>query len=408
MGENISDYSRRKFIASSLGCLASAGLATVSPGLVRAQDSVKAASASGTDIIYRTLGRTGLKLPIVSMGAGACNDPALVQASYEIGMRHFDTAANYAYGRNEQMVGNVIAKMNVRDKAIIGTKIHTPGQRQDLTPEQSKKKLIETVEGCLRRLRTDYVDILYVHSVSDPESVKDPAIIETLAQFKEEGKTRFVGISTHANMASVINETVQGGFYDVVLTSINFTMADDTDLLAAIANAASKGVGVIAMKTQAGGARFPNPDTLREYSGSTINSAALKWVLRNENIATSIPGIGNYDHMREDFAVAGNLDYTEEEEKFLSDNRVTLGMGFCRQCSSCLASCPGGADIPNLMRTHMYAAQYGDFHLARTTLDEIPKQNGIRPCLSCSDCTAQCVNSVDIPHRIAELKLMYA
>ena len=85
-----------------------------------------------------------------------------------------------------------------------------------------------------------------------------------------------------------------------------------------------------------------------------------------------------------------------------------MSIGFCRQCRQCLASCPNDADIPNMMRTHMYAAQYSDFQLARATIDDIPAVNGLNNCVSCAECTANCANTVDIARRIEELKLIYA
>jgi len=395
-------------MATSLGCLASAGLAGLTPSLARAEDATAALTEAKNGIIYRKLGRTGLELPIVSMGAGACNDPALVQACYDSGIRLFETAASYAYGRNEQMIGNALHQMQARDKAIIVTKILGPPQRNRLVPERAKPTLNKMIEASLKRLKTDYIDILFVHDVRDPEPVHDEAIKEAMSEVKKEGKVRAIGLSTHADMANVINAAVEVEIYDVILTSVNFTMATDTDLLGAIARAGQKGVGIIAMKALAGGARYPNPETLREYDGSVINSAALKWVLRNENIGTAIPGIANFDHLRANFPIASDLEYTEEEERFLSDNSITLGMGFCRQCNKCLASCPEGVDIPNLMRTHMYAAQYGNFQLARQTFDEIPRTNGLQACTSCESCLARCANAVDIPTKIDELKLIYA
>jgi hypothetical protein len=201
---------------------------------------------------------------------------------------------------------------------------------------------------------------------------------------------------------------VEGGFYDVVLTAINVSMADDVDLHKAVAAAAKKGVGIIAMKTQAGGNRLPNPDSLRDYDGSVIATASLKWVLQNPNITTAIPGYVNFQHMKEDFSVANGLEYTDEEQKFLGDNRISLGLAFCRQCGKCEPTCPQKVDIPSLMRTHMYAAQYANFHEARATLDAIPSGRGIAACNSCGDCTAKCANYVDIAKRIDNLKAMYA
>ncbi|MEW6411949.1 MAG: aldo/keto reductase [Candidatus Zixiibacteriota bacterium] len=408
MPERNSDFSRRKFLSTAATGLVSAGVVSLSARTGLAQTtSASADSSAGGRIIERVLGRTGLRMPVVSMGVMNADNPEIVQASYELGIRHFDTAAYYQFGRNEQMVGSVIKKLGVRDKVIIGTKVMAQGQRQGLQPNELTQKLITACEASLGRLGTDRVEILYIHDVSDAETVKNPGLIEGLTRLKQQGKVGWVGVSTHTNMADVINAVVDGGFYDVVLTAINFTMADDTALLEAIKNASQKGVGIVAMKTQAGGARWPNPASRKDYSGSTIATAALKWVMRNEHIHTSIPGFTSFEHMREDFSVARNLEYTEQEKKFLSDNNVRMSLGYCRQCRKCLASCPGGVDIPTLMRVHMYGAQYGNFHHARTTLEEISDNVGLNVCSSCSLCSAECANTVDIARRIDELKTMY-
>jgi predicted aldo/keto reductase-like oxidoreductase len=209
-------------------------------------------------------------------------------------------------------------------------------------------------------------------------------------------------------MAAVIDAVARSGFYDVVLTSCNFTMADDLILIDAIKNAAAKGVGIIAMKTLAGGRRLPGSDSTAEYAHGTATAAALKWVLHNENITTAIPGYDNFEHMKEDFKIAYDLEYSAEEKKFLSDNNVKLSYGFCRQCRRCLATCPRETDIPTLMRTYMYAAQYSDFYRARTTLDDISETRGLRGCRSCTTCAARCAHDVNIPRRIEELKIIYA
>lgn len=407
MSEQNSDFTRRKFMATSVGCLAAVSLAGIAPGVATAEDKTDV-KANGK-MVERKLGKTGLTLPIVSMGAGAANDPGLVVACYEAGMRHFDTAVAYGYGRNEQMVGQALAKMGVRDKSIIATKFYTPAQRASTkSAAEAKKLMTSTIEASLKRLKTDYVDILYIHEVRDPATPTDEAIMEGLQSLKKQGKTRFIGISTHTDMANVINATTDAGIYDVVLTSINFTMADDTALLKAIKKAADKGLGVIAMKTQAGGANYPNPDTQKQYSGEVINSAAFKWAMRNENICTAITGISNHDHMRFNTGYAAGLDLSADESKFLADNSIILSMGFCRQCRGCLASCPKNTEIPDLMRTHMYATQYADFTKARRTLKSIPNGMGLEACATCSSCTAQCVNSVDIPRKIEQLKEIYA
>lgn len=399
---------RRKFIASSVGAIASASLSGLVPSIVRGQVETTETEATPKEIPSRPLGRTGITVPVLGMGTTACNDPGLVAASYEAGVRLFDTAPSYAYGRAEQMLGKGINQLKVRDKVLLATKCLTPAERRSLSPDKYDRRMREALEGSLRRMRTDYADILFIHDTREPDVPLVEEIQETMVALKKEGKARAIGITTHSNMASVINATVEAGVWDAVVTSFNFTMADDQEMTAAVANAHKKGVGVIAMKTQSGGANFPNPATLRDYPGSIINSAALKWVINNEAVTSCIPGMANYDHLRENVGSASNLAYSEEESKFLGDNRIVLGMGFCRQCSKCLASCPQDVDIPNLMRTHMYAAQYANFEMARNTLNEIGPKRGLANCSSCSECTAQCANAVDIPWKIDQLKLIYA
>jgi len=408
MNSKNSNLTRRKFLATSAAGLASAGLANIAPGLAVAQTSAETKQSATGEIIYRTLGRTGMKIPIVSMGSGASTNAGMVQAAYEAGVRHFDSAANYQLGANEQMIGRVIKKLGIRDKVNIGTKIYTPAERRNMTPDLAKKKLLKLIEGSLKRLRTDYVDIIYFHDVNSADDVKDPVVIEAFNYIKEQGKARAIGITTHSNMAAVINEAVSAKAWDVILTSFNFTMADDAEMMAAVKNAGENGIGLIAMKVMAGGGRWPNPETRQDYDNALITTAMFKWILRNEQITTIIPGFNNHEQLRLDITVASNLELNEREKKFLSDNRITLSMGFCRQCKKCLASCPNDVDVPNLMRTHMYAAQYGDFRLARNTIDGIPKNQGLVNCTSCPTCTAECTNTVDIGRRIEELKLMYA
>ena len=155
MKEKTNGYSRRKFLATSAAGIVTAGLSGLSPQLGLAQEAEKAEG----EIIYRRLGKTNLNVPIITHGSGGVNDANVIQAAYELGIRAFDTAANYQTGANEMLIGNVLKKMGVRDKSIIITKIYTPAQRRNENPDQLKKKLATLTEGSLKRLRTDYIDI---------------------------------------------------------------------------------------------------------------------------------------------------------------------------------------------------------------------------------------------------------
>jgi len=408
MDEKKSNLTRRGFISRSLAGLAAAGVAGMAPSLALADEKAKQAAAGEAEILYRELGKTGIKMPIVSMGVMNANNPELIGASYDLGVRMFDTAARYQFGRNEQMVGEAVSALGIRDKVLIATKEWRPAQREGMTATEARDKFIKLTEGSLKRLNTDYADIVYIHSIGSAEELDQEGAFTAMEQLKKDGKVRATGVSTHESMADVINKVTEDKLCDVVLTSINVSMAGDTALLEAIDRAAAAGIGIVAMKTQAGGRRLPNQASLAQYDNATVNQAMLKWVLRNESITTAIPGYTNFEHMQEDFAVARGLEFTEDEKRFLADNELQLGLGFCRQCRMCMATCPRGADVPALMRTHMYVAQYGNLCEARAALDEVPHGRGIEACRSCSACTATCSNSVDIGYRIEGLKTLLA
>ena len=112
--------------------------------------------------------------------------------------------------------------------------------------------------------------------------------------------------------------------------------------------------------------------------------------------------------MKQNFSVAYGLSYTEEEKKFLAEKNLVASIQFCQQCGTCSGTCPKGVDIPTLMRTHMYAARYGNFLHARATLDGIEQSAHLKNCGDCAECDAHCAHHVDIARSIGELKSMYS
>jgi hypothetical protein len=136
---------RRRFLAAS-GSLVAAGVAGLTPTLAVAQTSD--AADRKRSLIYRTLGRTGIRLPIVSMGVmNAANTPSILPAAYEAGIRHFDTASLYQYGRNEQMVGKVVAQLGVRDRVTIATKIYHRTTRGGQHDHRSRQRAQRAIRG---------------------------------------------------------------------------------------------------------------------------------------------------------------------------------------------------------------------------------------------------------------------
>lgn len=410
MANNTNDFSRRKFLKTTVSGISAMGLLGMSGQTVAAKDQDKKIQESERKIIYRTLGKTGISMPIVNMGVMNALDPALVKRSYEIGVRHFDTAAWYMWGKNEEMVGNVIKELNARDKVIIGTKIYIPHEQRNISAAEAKERYLNIANQSLQRLQTDYVDILYSHSIDNLEWLNNPGIIEALQQLKKEGKARFIGFSTHTNMTACVNDAINSGHYDVILTVFNYALGEYTEYINALKNAAAKGIGLIAMKTQCSQYWYRQelPETMQKfYQGKILHTAVLKWALRHDFFTAAVPGYTNFQQMDEDFSVASDLEYTEEEKQFLQDRNVKLSLGYCHQCQRCVPTCPNRVDIPTLMRTHMYATCYGNFYQARDAFESIPKGKGLNLCTTCGSCQAICANQINILKRIDELKLIY-
>jgi predicted aldo/keto reductase-like oxidoreductase len=162
-----------------------------------------------------------------------------------------------------------------------------------------------------------------------------------------------------------------------------------------MARAVKAGIGILAMKTQAG----VYWDKERQ---EPINmKAALKWALQNENVHTAIPGFTAFDQMELDLTVMEDLTLTPEEK---ADLRLNEGNGYaglyCQQCGTCQEQCPSNADVPSLMRSYMYAYGYKNLNLAHSTIEDL----GTRlPCTDCSSCHVLCPNGFDVPKKVQDI-----
>lgn len=385
---------RRSFL--KLGVTGLAG-ATMLPPVLTAKNSSRSQEKNESKFIYRTLGRTGIKLPVVSMGVMNADNPNLVAAALDAGIVMLDTAWGYQRGNNEKMIGEVI-KDRPRDSFVIATKV--PGMPRDrqtglFTSETKGETFIEMFHTSLERLGLDHVEILYLHGVSQREAVMFEPLMKALQQVKEQGKAKFIGITTHRNEPEAIRAAVDAKIYDVVLTAYNFRKDNLNDLDAAIAQAAKEGLGIVAMKTQAG-------VYWDEEKQKPINmKAALKWALNNPNIHTAIPGFTTFDQLELDLTVMEDLALTEEEKKDLIQvNDLHIGL-YCQQCEQCIPQCPGQLPIPSLMRGYMYAYGYRNLNAAHELVSSLELPDN--PCKSCSSCSVKCASGFNVKKKIEDI-----
>ncbi len=369
------------------------------------------APANG-NMIFRILGKTGVRLPIVSMGVMNADNPALLKAAWNQGIRHFDTAWIYQNGNNERMIGRFIKDNGIkREEFTLASKVVLGTNQGPAKGKEAKELILSRVEESLSRLQTDHLDILYCHDVRTPEQVNDPYVLEAFEELKEKKKIRFTGFSTHSDWTLLVNDAAEKKHYDVILLSWNYAMSHNREAEAAMKKAYDAGIGLVAMKTQCQQGWYKQglgAEQQAFYGEKNMHTALLKWVLNNPCITTAVPGFTTFDQLKDDISVAYSLDYSEEEKQFLLNRDVKLALqSVCVQCGSCLETCSSGVDIPRLMRTHMYSRNYGNPLMARITLDQAEKGGGLDKCADCTQCTGTCRNSVPIAHRISELKEVF-
>lgn len=337
-------------------------------------------------IPVRTLGRTGVELPILGLGVDRPDSSNVLRAAYNSGVKHFDTANSYQNGKNEEMVGSVL-QGKPRDSAFVCTKIFFAYPLADNFEEDFKNR----VDMSLKRLKMDYVDGLYIHMAASTDVVKDPRVIKVLLDAKEEGKTRFIGFSSHEQKHEIIDAAIETGIYDIALISYNFKMENLKEMEAAIERGYHAGMGFITMKAMAGGVE--DADAKKKINAK----ACLRWIWQNKHITTVIPGLFNYEQLDECLEAAYRPEITTEETDYLASLREKELL-YCQQCGQCRAQCPKLLPIPDIMRAYMYAYGYKRSGQSKATLVNLNLPTDI--CGDCKTCRVQCPSGFDVAKKI--------
>jgi len=344
-------------------------------------------SASSITPVYRTLGRTGLKVTTVSFGAMLTPEHEVMETAFDMGINYVDTARRYMGGRNEEIVGRALKGR--RSKVYLATK--------SVSSSSTRKDIFSDVETSLSKLKTDYIDVIQLHNLSGKERAFDPETREALLELRKQGKVRFFGITTHTNQAEILNALADDPtkFFDVALVGYNFK--SDPEIKQSIARAAKSGIGIVAMKTQAGGYKT---DALGPISP---HQAALKWALQDTNVACAIPGMQNMSMFHEDVAVMG-MKMTQADGKVLEKYAQAIAPYYCHLCAECEPTCPNHVAISTINRSLMYLEGYGSPELARVTYKGIPTARSASRCISCSRCVARCSNGLNIAEKMIQAR----
>ncbi len=398
---------RREFIKR--GALAGLGVGLMS----FARKAVAAIPAAGVKR-YRELGRTGMRISDISFGSsglGAGQEDVVLKA-LDGGINYFDTANDYSGGDSESTIGRALR--GKRDKVFIASKVWA-------SPDDSRQAIMQELEGSLRRLQTDHVDVYFNHAVNDLARLQNPEWYEFAAEAKKQGKIRFTGVSGHAGrLAECLDYAIDTGHFDVILGAYNFghdprfyqrflrnfdVIAVQPELPRLIQKAKAKGMGYIAMKTLMG-ARL---NDLRRFEGdgATFSQAAFRWVLSNPDVDGLVVTMKNGALIDEYLGASGSRASAEVDGPLLARYMQLNGSSHCRQgCDTCESACPAGVPIAEVLRTRMYARDYGDLRLARDQYAALGA--GASACLSCAHhaCAGACPHGVQTQDLLGPTHLM--
>ncbi len=319
---------------------------------------------------YRRCGRSGLKLPAISLGlwqnfGGTRDYPSafeILGAAFDAGVTHFDLANNYGPppGAAEELFGQVLARdfRPYRDELIISSKAGWPmwpGPYGDLG---SRKYLIASCDQSLKRMGLDYVDIFYSHRF-DPNTPLEETM-GALAQLHRQGKALYVGISSYPEQQTreahrILSEmgvpcTIHQPSYSV----LNRWIEEDRTIEAC----AELGIGVIAFSplaqgilsgkynkgNKAGTRAAETNSSLRsadiapnvleavdalgeiaEARGQSMVQLALAWVLRREEMTSALIGVRTLEQLQDCLGALERLDFTPEELEAI-DRAASGGM----------------------------------------------------------------------------------
>jgi predicted aldo/keto reductase-like oxidoreductase len=357
------DLNRRDFLKWSSAALA--GLAVGARG---------AAAEEAGGMLYRDLGKTGLKVSEIGMGTVTAAQPVAIQHAMEKGITLFHTCLRYGGGRSIEAFGQVLKDMkSKRDKIVLAL------------------KGVEDFDKALQAMNTDYVDI-YLPPM-DVKALESGSQQETIEKLKKSGKARFCGLVTHKDMKNIIEAALKVKYIEVILST--YSVACKAELDPVIQKVKAAGIGFIAMKTRQGVPKGQDP------------APAIKGLLENKDVDSILITQASVQDVDKAVALSGKkLTIRERREA----RRLMLAASACGSCGRCEGVCPKGLAIADIFRFHMYATRY-EAPQQEVGLAEYRSLGPTGQATTCDDCGAcerVCPNAVSIRERLKEAHTVLA
>jgi aryl-alcohol dehydrogenase-like predicted oxidoreductase len=302
---------------------------------------------------YRQLGRSGLRVPVLSFGTGtfAGKGPLfsnwgttdvkearyLIDICMEAGVNFFDSADVYSAGDSETVLGEAVK--GIRDQVLISTKTTLPMGDAPMDAGSSRWRLIRSVEDALKRLQTDYIDILYLHAFDRFTPLEE--VLYTMDILVRDGKVRYIGASNFAGweLMKSLSVSDQRGYPRHVVHQVYYSLTGRDYEWELMPLAADQGVGAMVWSPLGWGrltgkirrnaplpkesrlhetAQFGPPvedehlynivdvlDEIAEETGKTVPQIAINWLLQRPTVSNVIIGARNETQLRDNLGAVG-------------------------------------------------------------------------------------------------------
>jgi hypothetical protein len=351
-----------------------AGLATMGAGATGALAAPEqpAAPARAATVPRRKLGKTGAEVSILSLGCmiDTINNQLLLKQALKWGVTHWDTAEAYGNGLSEEGIGRFFSRNpEARQEVFLVTKLQPKGG-----------KLTERLNAGLKRLKTDHVDLFFIHAICGIDEMAP--FKNWAAEMKKAGKFKYFGFSTHTNMEGCLSGAARLDWIDAVMMTYNFRLMHIPKMEEAVNACVKSGVGLIAMKTQGGGPVKCDSEAELKMAGRfvekgfTDTQARLKAVWENPHIASICSQMPNLTILGANVAAARDLTKLGREDvESLRQYALETKNGYCAGCGEiCQEAVCGAVPVSEVMRCLMYHRDYGEPELARLTFAGLPDE----------------------------------
>ena len=365
-------------------------------------------------MIYRQLGRTGLR--VSQLGFGAMRLPMkavdgvqvvdrelaipMIHRAFKAGVNYIDTAVGYCNKDSQRVVG--AALKGWREKIVVSTKNGYYGD--------DEKEWWGNLEDSLERLDVDYIDIYNHHGIKWEryQNHVEPRISKWMQKAKDQGLIKHICCSFHDSNEALI-DLIDTGYVESITLQYNLL---NRDLEEGIAHARAKNVGIVVMGPVAGGRLGVRSDVLSKLIPGVerVPELALRFVLSNPKVTLALSGMSTMRHVEENVVTAADeVSLSSDDMGLIRDHLARLSEMadlYCTGCKYCMP-CPQEVNIPYVFEMYNMGKVYGLWDVAKEGYASLPNRRWnsgkqADACIECGECEEKCPQNIQIREQLRD------